>query len=228
MILVCSLDVRFQNVNNTSEISMILVCSLDVQFQTVNKTLGMSMILVCYSTLSPNSKMRQIGIRWSGTKKCSQRYEIDHFCLGIFAGIQPSDFFSWSGRGIFGFTHPISDIPMTPSWSLRSFRNWRLVCSELHIETDFEIYGSSIGVCIDVIQSNPIQSNPFQCNPIQSITHSFNQSINQSINQIKSNQINFNQCINQFIKSNQINESINQIKTNQIKSNHSTNQTINK
>ena len=30
---------------------------------------------------------------------------------------------SWSGRGIFGFTHPISDIPMTPSWSLRSFRN---------------------------------------------------------------------------------------------------------
>ena len=92
-------------------------------------------------------------------------------------------FFSWSGRGIFGFTHPISDVPMTPSWSLRSFRNWRLVSSELHIETDFEIYGSSIGVCIYVIQSNPIQSNPFQCNSIQSITPSFNQSI-------KSNQIN--------------------------------------
>ena len=72
---------------------------------------------------SANPPTSQIGIRWSGTKKCSQRYEIDHFCLGIFAGIQPSDFFSWSGRGIFGFTHPISDIPMTPSWSLRSFRN---------------------------------------------------------------------------------------------------------
>ena len=39
------------------------------------------------STLNPNLKMSQIGIRCSGTKKCSQRYEIDHFCLRIFAGI---------------------------------------------------------------------------------------------------------------------------------------------
>ena len=70
---------------------------------------------------SANPPTSQIGIRWSGTKKCSQRYEIDHFCLGIFAGIQPSEFVSWSGTGIFGFTHPISDIPMTPSWSLRTF-----------------------------------------------------------------------------------------------------------
>ena len=80
---------------------------------------------------SANLPTSQIGIRWSGTKKCSQRYEIDHFCLGIFAGIQPSDFFSWSGRGIFGFAHPISDIPMTPSWNLRNFRDQRLVWSVL-------------------------------------------------------------------------------------------------
>ena len=86
--------------------------------------------------------------------------------------------------GTFRFTHSISDIPMTPICSLRSFRNWRLGCCELHVDTDFEIYGSSIGVCIYVIQSNPIQSNPFQCNPIQSINHS----LIQSINQIKSNQ----------------------------------------
>ena len=26
-------------------------------------------------------------------------------------------------------------------------RNWRLVSCELHFDTDFEIYGSSIGVC---------------------------------------------------------------------------------
>ena len=32
---------------------------------------------------------------------------------------------------------------MTPSYSLRSFRNWRLVCCELHIDTVFEI-------CFDV------------------------------------------------------------------------------
>ena len=104
----------------------------------------------------------------------------------------PRDFFSHStfrnscksSRGTFGFTHPMSDIHIRPGWSLRRFRNRRLLCSELHIETDFEIYASGIGVCIYVIQSNPIQSNPFQCNLIQSITHSFNQ----SINQIKSNQ----------------------------------------
>ena len=42
---------------------------------------------------SANLPTSQIGIRWSGTKKCSQRYEIHHFCLGIFAGIQPSEWF---------------------------------------------------------------------------------------------------------------------------------------
>ena len=41
---------------------------------------------------SANLPTSQIGVRWFGTKKCSQRYEIDHFCVGIFAGIQPSEF----------------------------------------------------------------------------------------------------------------------------------------
>ena len=36
------------------------------------------------STLSPNTKWSQIGIWCSGTRKCSQRYEIDHFCQGFF------------------------------------------------------------------------------------------------------------------------------------------------
>ena len=89
MILVCSLDVRFQHVNETDGISMILMCSLDVQFQNVNNTYGISMILVCSSTLSLNLKMSQIGIRCSRTRKCSQRYEIDHFCQGFF---QPFNF----------------------------------------------------------------------------------------------------------------------------------------
>ena len=72
---------------------------------------------------SANPPTSQIGIRWSGTKKCSQRYEIDHFCLWIFAAIHSSEILLWSNRGTFGFIHPISDIPMIPSWSLRSFRN---------------------------------------------------------------------------------------------------------
>ena len=43
------------------------------------------------STLNLNPRMTQIGIRCSGTRKCSQRYEIDHFCQGFFSCIQPSE-----------------------------------------------------------------------------------------------------------------------------------------
>ena len=136
--------------------------------------------------LNFNSKLSQIGIRWSGTRKCSQRYGIDHFYQVFFSAIQPSKFFHNPGKGSFRFAHSMSDIPMTPRGSLRSFRNWNLACSQLHIKTDFEIYGSSIGVCNYVIRSNPIsQSNKIKSN--QSI-HQSNQ-INQSINQIKSNQM---------------------------------------
>ena len=42
---------------------------------------------------SANLPTSQIGIRWSGTKKCSQRCEIDHFFRRSFAGIQPSECF---------------------------------------------------------------------------------------------------------------------------------------
>ena len=101
-------------------------------------------------TLSFNLKRSQIGIRCSRTKKCSQTLEINHFCPGICSAFQPSKNGYESNRGTFRFTIPISDIPMTPSYSLRSFRNWRLVCCELHVDTDFEIYGSSIGVRIMV------------------------------------------------------------------------------
>ena len=52
-----------------------------------------------------------------------------------------------SNRGILRLTHSISAIPMTPSCSLRSFRNRRLVRCEPQVDTGFEIYGSSIGVC---------------------------------------------------------------------------------
>ena len=129
--------------------------------------------------LNFNSKLSQIGIRWSGTRKCSQTYEIDHFYQGLFSAIQLSKFFHNPGKGSFRFAHSMSDIPMTPRGSLRSFRNWNLACSQLHIKTDFEIYGSSIGVCNYVIRYNPI--NQIKLSQIKS-----NQSIHQS-NQIKSN-----------------------------------------
>ena len=43
------------------------------------------------STLSPNPRMNEIGVRCSGTRKCSQRYAINNFCQGYFAAIQPSE-----------------------------------------------------------------------------------------------------------------------------------------
>ena len=163
-----------------------------------------------FSTLNPNLKPTQIGVRCSGTKKCSQRYQIDHFCQGFFSSHSTFVFFHNPGKGSFGFAHSMSDIPMTPRCSLRMFRNWRLACSELHIKTDFEIYGSSIGVCNYVIGSNPI--NQINSNQIESINPSIKSNriksnqINQSIN--NSNQINWNE-INRM-KLNQINQSINQ------------------
>ena len=42
-------------------------------------------------TLHHSAKASQIGIWCSGTKKCSQKYEINHFCLRIFPAIQPSE-----------------------------------------------------------------------------------------------------------------------------------------
>ena len=59
--------------------------------------------------------------------------------LREFSTFQSSKNWYESNRGPFRFTYSISDIPITPSWSLRSFRNWRLVCWQLHVDTDFEI-----------------------------------------------------------------------------------------
>ena len=151
------------------------------------------------------------------------------FAKGFF---QPFNlrFFHNPAKGSFGFAHSMSDIPMTPRCSLRMFRNWRLACSELHIKTDFEIYGSSIGVCNYVIRSNPIHQS--KSNKIESINPSIKsnqiKSTNQLTNEMKWNQsIKLNQC-----KSNQINQS-KKIKSNQINQwiiqpiNRSINQSIN-
>ena len=64
---------RFQNVYKTHGISMILECRIDV-FNSKLEIASPS------RTLNLSTKPSQIGIRCSGTKKCSQRYEIDHFC----------------------------------------------------------------------------------------------------------------------------------------------------
>jgi len=57
--------------------------------RTYNEILTISMSSTMSSTLNPNLRMTQIGIRCSGTKKCSQRHQIDYFCICIFSSIQP-------------------------------------------------------------------------------------------------------------------------------------------
>ena len=71
----------------------------------------------------------------------------------FFSAVQPSKFFSSSSRGTFGFTHPTSVILIRPGWSLRSVRDWRLVRSELHLETHVDIYSPGIVVCDNVCNS---------------------------------------------------------------------------
>ena len=63
----------------------------------------------------------QIGIRCSGTQKCSQRLEIDHFCLRKISSLETSKNGCESNRGTFRFTISISDILIAPSCRLRSF-----------------------------------------------------------------------------------------------------------
>ena len=57
----------------------------------------------------------------SETKKCSQRFEIGHFCPGKISSLEPSKNGCESNRGTLRFTISISDILMAPSCSLRSF-----------------------------------------------------------------------------------------------------------
>ena len=51
-----------------------------------------------------------------------------------------------SNRRTYSFIPSISDIPISLSCSLRSSSNRRLVISELHFDTRFKIYSSTIGV----------------------------------------------------------------------------------
>ena len=75
----------FHNVNKTYGISMILECQINM----LNVHHKKSIFANTSRTLHRSAKASQIGIWCSGTKKCSQKYEINHFCLGIFSAIQP-------------------------------------------------------------------------------------------------------------------------------------------
>ena len=77
----------FQNVNKTQGISIILECPIDI----LNVNHNNSMFANPLRTLNVSTRAGQIGMRCSGTKKCSQKYEINHFCLGIFPAIRPSE-----------------------------------------------------------------------------------------------------------------------------------------
>ena len=66
---------------------MILECQIDILIVNHKK----SIFANPSRTLHHSAKAIQIGIWCSGTKKCSQKYEINRFCLGICSAIQPSE-----------------------------------------------------------------------------------------------------------------------------------------
>ena len=70
------IDSIFEHVNNTTQISIILECRIDI-LNVNHKKISMLGHAVPLNLIT---KLSQIGIRCSGTRKCSQRYEIDHFC----------------------------------------------------------------------------------------------------------------------------------------------------
>ena len=61
---------------------MISKCQIDI----LNVNNKKSIFANPSRTLHHSAKASQIG-----TKKCSQKYEIYHFCFGIFSAIQPSE-----------------------------------------------------------------------------------------------------------------------------------------
>ena len=86
----------FQHANKTYGISMILEFQIDI----LNVNHKKSIFANPSRTPHHSAKASQIGIWCSGTKKCSQKYEINHFCLGIFSAIQPSEIFPEVPPGI--------------------------------------------------------------------------------------------------------------------------------
>ena len=70
-------------INLSSESPPCIFLIMLMFMHTYNELLTISMSSTMSSTLNLNLRMTEIGIRCSGTKKCSQMYEIDNFCLGI-------------------------------------------------------------------------------------------------------------------------------------------------
>ena len=77
----------FQHVNKTKGIAMILECQIDI----LNFNHKKSIFANLSRTLHHSAKASQIGIWCYGTKKCSQKCEINHCCSGILSAIQPSE-----------------------------------------------------------------------------------------------------------------------------------------
>ena len=97
------------------------------------------------STLNLTLKPTQIGVRCSGTRKCSQGCEIDHFCQGHFSAIQSSEM----PPEIPSESHLERPFEIYPEIHLEILVE---ISPELHIDMHFEIYpnneiyGPGIGV----------------------------------------------------------------------------------
>ena len=132
--------------------------------------------------LNLNKIWSQIGIRCSGTRKCSQRYEIDHFCQGNISAIQASVIQYGNLRFYRSNVRYTDDTKL----KLKKFSELEVCMINFVIEFDTSSsISSALDKCVQLTKSNKLT------NPV-----------------IQSNQIKY---INQFIQSNQI-KSINHFK----------------
>ena len=94
--------------------------------------------------LSRSTKPSQIGIRCSRTRKCSQRYEIDYFCQGIFSAIQPSEIPPEIPLGLSFELHLEILLDISPDLHL-----------QIHFKlySNYEIYSPGIEVCNNVFNN---------------------------------------------------------------------------
>ena len=93
---------------------------------------------------NPNTKPSQVGIWCSGTKSASGGSKSTTFAQGILQLFNLSKML-WIQHGNLPFNPFNIQYTYDSKLHLEKFRNWRLVCRDLHVDTDFEIYGSSIG-----------------------------------------------------------------------------------
>ena len=108
-------------------------------------------------------KRSQIGIRCSGTKKYSQRFEIGHFCPGTFSALQSSkiDTNPIGKLSVLPFQYPIYLWLQASAWKVNRIGGW-CVPEYRFRNLWFKHRGIQLALWWYTIQLNPHPQPPYQ------------------------------------------------------------------